>query len=303
LETARDPEGTLGRVFISHISEEKSVALALQKYLKVAFGESLSIFVSTDKTSIGGGQKWFEQIITKLRSSQVVLSLISQESRRREWINFEAGFGDGGDRRVVPVAIRNFPLGQLSFPLAGFQGRSIDDIGALVDDISLKVGLTPRDIDVRQYLADVREAEAQVNYRSLKLDVLMGANRLHFQLQNVGNVDLELLAIQVYVPTEILKGAHSSPSRYVDEEILVRDGRQYRSFACYSSRGAYGGIEPNLRPVITPSMGVLRLRDFEIPLGVGVEAAGPDLSVLHQVHAIGYNSSLEAVKLGDIPAG
>jgi hypothetical protein len=50
-------------------------------------------------------------------------------------------------------------------------------------------------------------------------------------------------------------------------------------------------------------MGVLRLRDFEIPLGVGVEAAGPDLSVLHQVHAIGYNSSLEAVKLGDIPAG
>jgi hypothetical protein len=303
LETGRDPESTLGRVFISHITEEKSVALALQKHLKVAFGESLSIFVSTDKTSIGGGKKWFEQIITQLRSSQVVLSLISQESRRREWINFEAGFGDGGELLVVPVAIRNFALGQLSFPLAGFQGRSIDDIGVLVDDISIKVGLTPRHIDVKQYLADVREAEAQVNYRSLKLDVLMGPNRLRFQLQNVGNVDLELLMVVVYVPTEILYGARSLPSRYIDEETLVLEGRQYRSYACYSSRGAYGGIDPSLRPVITPSMGVLPLKNFEIPLGIGVDEADPGLSILHQIHAISYNSNLETVKLADIPPG
>jgi hypothetical protein len=298
-----DQNTELGGVFISHISEEKPVALALQKHLRFAFGESLPVFVSTDKTSIGGGQKWFEQIITKLRSAKVVLSLISQESRRREWINFEAGFGDGGNLLVVPVAIRNFPLGQLSFPLAGYQGRSIDDIGALVDDVGSRVGATPRRVDIQQYLQDIRNAEAQLNYRSLKLDVLMGANRLNFQLQNIGNVDLELLTIEVYVPAEIMKGVQWMPSHYINSEYQARDGKQYRWFACYSSRGAYGGIEPSLRPVITPSMGVVRLNSFSIGLGIGVEAAGPDVSILHQVHAIGYNSALETVKLGDIRPG
>ncbi len=302
MEALEDPNSTRG-VFISHISEEKPVAFVLQRHLKAAFGERLPVFVSTDKKSIGGGKKWFEEIIAKLRSSQVVLSLISQESRRREWINFEAGFGDGGNLLIVPVAIRNFPLGQLSFPLAGYQGRSIDDIGALVDDIGSKVGATPRSVDIQQYLDEIRSAEAELNYRSLRLDVLMGANKLRFQLQNVGNVDLELLMIEVYVPGEILKDARDWPSRYINSEWKMRDGRNHKWYSCYSSRGAYGGIDPILRPVITPSMGVVRLDSFEINLGVGAEAADRELLIHHQVHAMSYNSTLETVKLGDIRPG
>jgi len=49
-------------VFISHISEEKAVALELQRYLKLAFGEDFPIFVASDQRSIGGGREWWNYI-------------------------------------------------------------------------------------------------------------------------------------------------------------------------------------------------------------------------------------------------
>jgi hypothetical protein len=52
--------------FISHISEEKPVALVLQKYLKLAFGADFRVFVSSDSKSIGGGKPWFDYIIRHL---------------------------------------------------------------------------------------------------------------------------------------------------------------------------------------------------------------------------------------------
>jgi hypothetical protein len=82
-------------VFISHITEEKPVAEVLQKYLKLAFGSDFRVFVSSDAKSIGGGKKWYTHIIENLKISEVVLVLLSQESKGREWINFEAGFGEG----------------------------------------------------------------------------------------------------------------------------------------------------------------------------------------------------------------
>jgi hypothetical protein len=138
-------------VFISHITEEKPVALVLQAYLRRAVGDDFRVFVSSDTKSIGGGNKWFHHIIENPRTSRVVLVLVSQQSRRREWIGFEAGFGDGGEAIVIPVSINNFPLGQMSFPLAGYQGRRVDDIGSLLDDIINAIGRTPADIDKKSH--------------------------------------------------------------------------------------------------------------------------------------------------------
>jgi hypothetical protein len=135
-------------VFISHITQEKPVALVLQKYLKLAFGDGFRVFVSSDAKSIGGGRKWYTHIIENLRMSEVVLVLVSQESKGREWINFEAGFGEGLESLVIPVTIQNTPLGQLSYPLAGLQGRCIEAIGSILEDIANRIGLTPKAMSI-----------------------------------------------------------------------------------------------------------------------------------------------------------
>src|ERR1700674_3702230 len=116
------------QIFISHIVQEKPVAVTLKEYLQKAFGPELPVFVSSDQTSIGGGRKWFDHITANLRQSKIIMVLVSQESARREWINFEAGFGDGAGATVIPVAIKGFSFANLGFPLAGYNGREVGNI-------------------------------------------------------------------------------------------------------------------------------------------------------------------------------
>jgi hypothetical protein len=57
-------------VLISHISEESPVALVLKKYLRIALGDDFPVFVSTDKTSIEPGQRWYDTVIQGLTSAE-----------------------------------------------------------------------------------------------------------------------------------------------------------------------------------------------------------------------------------------
>src|SRR5687768_3920206 len=100
-----EPIVTRAGIFISHIHTEKTIALVLQKYLRATLGNDVPIFVSSDRDSVGGGRKWFSHITDNLRNRSVVICLVSQESKHREWINFEAGFGDGNGACVIPVAV------------------------------------------------------------------------------------------------------------------------------------------------------------------------------------------------------
>jgi TIR domain len=284
-------------VFISHITEEKPVALVLQAYIRKAFGDDFKVFVSSDSKSIGGGERWFEYIIQNLRTSRVILVLVSQESRRGEWINFEAGFGDGGEAIVIPVSIRNFPIGQLLFPLAGYQGRSADDIGALLDDIRNAVGMSAGDIDTKAYQSDLNDAEDALRYKSLKIEPVVEGHYLRFDIENTGNVDLELLMLEVLIPQNAVSPTFFTYS-YMEMVIKPMNGEIYKWLAGYSPRGAYANITPVLRPVLTPSMGIFR-PGIEINI-VAVAGAAREQVVYFKVHAINYSTDMEERKIADL---
>ncbi len=171
--------------FISHIVEESPVALVLQRYLTDAFGDDFPVFVSSDKKSIRTGQPWYDSTVQSLRNAQVVIVLLSAESSRRGWITFEAGFGVGADALVVPVTLSRFTFSQLAYPLAGIQGRTIDDVGFVLDAIAEKAGRVSKGIDVDAYLRDIREAETKLNYRSLRVEPLLDGPNLYFDITNV----------------------------------------------------------------------------------------------------------------------
>jgi hypothetical protein len=107
--------------------------------------------------------------------SEVVLVLVSQESKGREWINFEAGSGEGSKSLVIPVGIKNISLGQLSYPLAGIQGRTIDDIGSILTDIGKRLDAPVANIDAKAYLTELHDAEEQLVYKSLKVEPVVPA--------------------------------------------------------------------------------------------------------------------------------
>jgi hypothetical protein len=271
----------------------------LQRYLKLAFGDGFRVFVSSDAKSIGGGRKWYTHIIDNLRMSEVVLVLVSQESKGREWINFEAGFGEGLESLVIPVGIKKVSLGQLSYPLAGLQGRSIDAIGPIVEDIGNRIGVTPNAIDIKAYLDDLQIAEAEVTYKSVVIEPVAEGSYLHFDISNVGNVDLELLMLEVLLPSEVEATYYRSPGDGLDVSFQFKDACRYRSYACYSARGAYRGIVPLLRPILTPSMGIFR-PNFNVPIRGSLTDAQKELSISFHIHAVNYRTDEEKRRIADI---
>jgi hypothetical protein len=283
-------------VFVSHMTEEKPVAAVLRKYLRLAFGNDFRVFVSTDLTSIPGGQKWFNHIIDNLRLSKVVLVLVSHESKRREWTNFEAGFGDGCDNLVIPIAIKNFPLGQMSLPLAGYQGRKVDDVTVWLDDIGNYLGKQPATFDVSAYNIELHDAEAKLFYKSLKIEPIISGPKLCFDLTNVGNVDLELLMLEVLVPYSAVDTLRlSNLSNSLDDHTVILNGINYIWIGMYSPRGVYRNFIAALQPVLTPSMGTIRL-EIDAWKGRSPEAEG-QLPMRYKIHALGYSSEFEELMI------
>lgn len=288
-------------VFISHITEEKPVAHVLQKYVRLAFGEKVPVFVSSDGKSIGGGKKWYNHIIEHLRLSEIVLVLVSQESKGREWINFEAEFGEGMESLVIPVGIKHMSLGQLSFPLAGIQARSIDDIGLILEDIGNRLGITPGAIDGNLYVQEMEEVESALIYRSLTVKPVPSGNSLWFDIQNVGNVDLELLMFEVHLPRCVVQDSYfGGMTGTVEIAGSSRSSVLYMSYYCYSNRGVCGNVQPILRPIITPSMGKVRPVALEIPIRSGLSSSDRELPIFFQIHAIGYRTDAEERKIADL---
>ena len=80
-------------IFISHITEEATLALTLKEWIESTFLGEISVFVSTGPEDITAGNQWFNTIENALDDTKVLLVLCSKESIVRPWINFEAGAG------------------------------------------------------------------------------------------------------------------------------------------------------------------------------------------------------------------
>lgn len=291
------------QVFISHIYEERSVADVLQKYIRRGFRGELPVFAAFDRESIGGGKKWFTHIVDNLDKSAVVLVLLSHESRRRQWINFEAGYGGGAGAEVVPVSIRNFSLGKLEFPLLGFQGRSIDDISGILADVTNTLHIPSERVDLDAYLQEIREAEAKLIYKSLNIHPFVQGNALQFELTNNGNADIELLMLEAYVPKErINPRSLIGASNFVQSEAVRRNNIDYWWFACTSTRGTFGyKPQASLRPILTPTMGTTSVAGMAIPLTEGnLQASNSRPPIFYQIHAIDHPTEMESTPWDDL---
>jgi len=279
-------------VFISHITEEASVALVLRRYLIAAFGDSFRVFVSSDKESIEAGDEWYQGIIKGLTGVQTVIVLLSQESVRRGWIKFEAGVGRDADAKVIPMVLNRYSLSQVPFPLAGLQGRQLDDLGFVIDSIAKREGIAPAPINIEAYQTEVGRAKADLNYRSLVVTPIMNGHALEFDIENVGNVDLELLMLEVLIPAGAID-PRWVPPRYVEFLASRRiEGRDYNAYELYSPRGALN-TPPALRPVITPSMGRYRTQ-FSVRLDFSQHNTVELRRFWFQLHAVGYATQMES---------
>ena len=115
-------------VFISHITEEKEMALELKQLIEESFLGMLSVFVSSDENSISSGSRWLDNITSALGSCAIELILCSPKSVKRPWINFEAGAGWVREIPVIPLCHSGMEPSSLPVPLNLLQAAKISEM-------------------------------------------------------------------------------------------------------------------------------------------------------------------------------
>lgn len=154
-------------VFISHITQEKEVAIAFKELIEASFLGMIEVFVSSDDHSISMGQKWLDSITDSLKSCSIEIVLCSPESIKRPWINFEAGAGWIRDIPVIPLCHSGMEPSKLPVPLNLLQAATANQVSSLnlIFPVLAKAidSKTPK-VDFTDFIAKVIDFEERYTY-------------------------------------------------------------------------------------------------------------------------------------------
>lgn len=114
-------------IFISHINEEKNIAIVLKDWIESTFSGQFKVFVSSDNHSIIAGDKWMNNIYEALTCSKVLIALCSKSSIQRPWINFEIGGAWTKNIPIIPICHSGISKNSLPQPIAQFHALNLDD--------------------------------------------------------------------------------------------------------------------------------------------------------------------------------
>lgn len=154
-------------IFISHISEEKELALIYKRHIFEDFAGQVDVFVSSDSVSINAGEPWLNAIQNALEKSQIEMIICSQASTRQPWVNFEAGGGWFKGVTIVPVCHTDMSPENLPMPLnllQSIKAADRNDLKQLYTLIAKTIHAAVPEIDFSMLHNEVSSFEE--NYKS-----------------------------------------------------------------------------------------------------------------------------------------
>jgi hypothetical protein len=149
--------------FVTHISPEKTLAIALATRIKRDFRNAVEPFVTSDPETLRPGDPWFENLSDKLRRCDIQILLLSRAALERPWVYFEAGAAWARDIRQIPLCHSGLRPGDLAMPLSKFQAGLLTDPGALRSlyrDLADKADQDPPDVDFEALASELAEVAA-----------------------------------------------------------------------------------------------------------------------------------------------
>jgi len=124
-------------IFLSHIHEEKDLALIIQNAIVEEFSGFVTVFVSSDGKTIPAGSNFLKRIEKGLVDCVGAIYLISPKSVKRNWINFELGavwirnhvneLNHGPEIPVIPICHSGIKPSQLPMPLTNLNSVISND--------------------------------------------------------------------------------------------------------------------------------------------------------------------------------
>jgi len=105
-------------VFISFIPEEIEWAECVQSFVSGILVHKVEPFMSSDRFQVYAGEKWLDRIMDELKGAKVVLLMLSEQSVKRPWVNFEAGAAWTRDIIAIPICFAGLDKANLPKPCA-----------------------------------------------------------------------------------------------------------------------------------------------------------------------------------------
>lgn len=191
-------------VFISHITEEKDLAIKLKELIENSFLGMIEVFVSSDETSISAGSRWLDNITDSLSNCAVELIICSPKSVTRPWINFEAGAGWVREIPVIPLCHSGMEPVKLPIPLNLLQAAKMSEIPSLKSILPIlanAIGSKIPNIDLSNFVEDVKEFERKyiLGDNLKKLFSIIGGNILELYKYIDSNPKIEEINLNIGV--------------------------------------------------------------------------------------------------------
>lgn len=197
-------------IFISHISEEKEVALAFKEVIESSFLGMIDTFVSSDNSSVHLGQKWLDGITEALKTCVVEIVICSPKSVTRPWINFEAGAGWVREIPVIPLCHSGIEPSTLPIPLNLLQAAKATEISSLkliLPVLADAIGSRSPSVDFTDFINKVKNFEIVYTFWDECNSAFRRLNRINPQiipaLQQGKVVNIELTETQINQVHEI----------------------------------------------------------------------------------------------------
>jgi hypothetical protein len=132
-------------IFVSFIHEEEDAASELERFVRDVFDNRVDSFMSSEGW-IHAGDEWMRRVFDELDHAKVLISMLSPASVGRPWINFEAGAGWFGRKKVIPALFCGLSISDLKQPLSSLQAVELENyagISYLVSSIAFHLKIDP----------------------------------------------------------------------------------------------------------------------------------------------------------------
>ena len=185
------------------------MARLIKKFLLGGFPEALDIFVSSDLSTIKAGENWLDEVSDSLKTTQLLIVLVSPESLGRPWINFEAGAGWIREIPVIPVCHSCLTLIDLPIPLNLFQAIEINNMTHLLklfDGVANLLDVNTPEIKYKEIISEVRALEAnyvekrKAVHKIKNPRILCGASKQYSQF----GFDLDVAILESKFPGSVV---------------------------------------------------------------------------------------------------
>ncbi len=187
-------------VFISHITEEKEIAIKIKELIESSLLGAVNVFVSSEQQSISMGSNWLRNVSEALNSCVYTIVLCSPFSIERPWINFETGASWVRGIEIAPLCHSGLTPALLPPPLNLLQGDLLSSdtvMEKLLGSIAKKIGLsTPKFFGNEAFKDSVVSFEERYTFLDQVAEIFLGIGK-----ENILSLK-QNRSIIIQVPTE-----------------------------------------------------------------------------------------------------